>query len=231
MNLGMEAAAGHTAFRDSGRAFLFGEEQEEEGYGLYSYLLLPSRPGSDRVRERYLAVIVACLRYMEDVATLEDHITNRSQLNVVYLLLQVKASNEAIDGRLIPLSEWILDNYNYARARAYLACTKFRGAGPDSGPYFVSCSTRLNHAGDLRPPDSRRLYQDLTEAHASVASMWVRLFLRQARKVTFWEPDLFELWVVKLRNAVAVAAEATDVSTASLDEWVQLMKKWIWYSS
>src|SRR5439155_10381933 len=61
---------------ETGRSFLVGEQAEEKGYGLYSYLLFGSPP-SDATRARYLRAIEAYLEKIPSVTSLEKSISRR----------------------------------------------------------------------------------------------------------------------------------------------------------
>lgn len=69
--------------RDTGRAFLRKGEDEKAGYGLYSYLLLGSRP-TDLTRQRFVSAIDAYLQMIEEIGKLDEYIA-RDKLNVTYL--------------------------------------------------------------------------------------------------------------------------------------------------
>ena len=97
--------------RETGSALLGPGVREVEGYGLCSYLLLGAPPGAG-VRERSVQAIGAFWTVVPDVRALEEYVP-RSELNVAYV--PVKAAP-----RTAVTAEWILDNYDYARARSRL---------------------------------------------------------------------------------------------------------------
>jgi hypothetical protein len=112
---------------ETGGCFLAARKTESCGYGLYSYLLLGSAP-NDSNRERYLRTIAAFLRFVPDIKDLESTRLPLRSLNIGYIPLVESPSllhNEVLQAkgdspRIGELADWVLLNYDYARARALL---------------------------------------------------------------------------------------------------------------
>ena len=196
--------------RVTGRSLLVKGKNEVAGYGLYSYLLLGSRP-VDSSRERYLTAMRAYLAGMEDVAKLQDYIP-AAKLNVAYLPIETPAPADAS-------AEWLLEHYDFARATALLRALP---GDLTEGPYIVSVLKPL--ALDSQP--SQYLFQNLSAIPAKssdLVSWWVREFLHQAAQERFWEPKTAELLVVKLRTTIAVLAIGLPDVQKAVAGWVSWM--------
>lgn len=193
--------------RETGRAFLIKGTQEVKGYGLYSYLLLGSRPIESN-RERYVKTIEAYLDRIEDVTQLQDYIPH-GKLNVAYLPLEIAPVAR-------PSPNWILEHYDYARARALLDLLP---GSLREGPYIVSLLKPLSSGG----PASQYLFQNLSAVptgNGDLISWWVREFLNQAAQERFWEPKTAESLVLKLRTTIALLATGLPVVQKGLDSWI-----------
>jgi hypothetical protein len=130
---------GRGSSRETGGAFLAAGRSEAAGYGLYSYLLLGAPP-SESSRERCLKAIEAYLSLVPDVMSLEEYVPRR-ELNIFYLPVR----GEPVK----PLSgQWVLDNYDYARARSLLRALP----GPNrDGPYILAAFRPLGSAAAGAP--------------------------------------------------------------------------------
>ncbi len=189
--------------RETGSALLAPGSREAEGYGLYSYLLLGAPPAGG-ARERSVKAIEAFWTVVPDVRALEQYVP-RAELNVAYV--PVKAPAAGAVG-----AEWILDNYDYARARSLLR--HLPGANRD-GPYLVSTLGPL--AGG---PANRVLFQDLSSVPPHLAASWVKEFLNQAAQERFWDERSGARLALKLRVTVAILGEGLPEVKKALDGWI-----------
>ncbi len=210
--------------RQTGRALLLPDQQESEGYGLYSYLLFGSQP-SDANRERYLKAIEEYLKF-PDVARLEKYIMRyddvrqkeaRRRLNITYLpLTQPPAADiraKWAEGDYAPVAQWMLNYYDYARAQVLLS--KLPEAH-FAGPYIVSV---------LKPPTGQEvqpplLFQDQSAVPAHIVPLWTREFLYQAAQERFWQKQTARQLALRLRTVVAVLAIAVPETRKALADWI-----------
>jgi len=184
-----------------------GNQPEDQGYGLYSYLLFASPP-THATRDRYQAAVTAYLEFISPIKVLEEYLQRR-QLNITYLPLTV-----SLPERILPQesTQWILEHYNYTRARILLSTLP--GAHSE-GPYIVSSRKPLRVGKILAEP---YLYQDLSWVPPRLVELWVKAFLNQATQERFWEERTAERWVRKLRTAIAILAEGLpEVHKASAE--------------
>jgi hypothetical protein len=210
---GSAPAAKNGGGRKTGRAFLPPGQSEENGYGLYSYLLFGTQP-TEGTRERYLAAIQAYLEMIETVDKLETQF-KKNELNVTYLLVTEKPGSDK------PPAEWLLEHYDFARAM------KLLGAFPQAGslgPYLFSTTEPASPlAAENKNVTCPCLFQDLSTVEPSIMVLWVQEFKKQAAQEEFWLPDKRETAVLKLRNAIAVGASALDATKKSAEEWASLL--------
>jgi len=201
----LQREGGRGGLRETGRSLLVGEGAEVEGYGLYSYLLLGSAP-DDTSRERYLKALEAYLQLIPDITSLEKYL-KPGELNVTYVPVD-EAPPKTV------LAAWVLEHYNYARARVLLRALS--GAHRD-GPYIVSSLKPLS--GTTIVP-GQYLYQDLSSVPPQLVSAWVKEFLNQAAQERFWEAGSAEKLVLKLRTSIGILAMGLPDVRKGLAEWI-----------
>ncbi len=193
--------------RETGTSLLLPDKGEVPEYGLYSYLLLGSPP-SDAARERYLKTIEAFWGLIPEIARLEQYIPRR-ELNVAYLPL--KNAPEAATS-----AEWLLANYDFARARSLL---RFLPGNTREGPYIVSALKPLGGPAASAPPGPW-LYQDLSRVPPHLVASWVKEFLNQAAQERFWEENRAEALARKLRLTIGVLSLGLPEVRKGLDDWI-----------
>jgi hypothetical protein len=199
----------------SGRSFLVGNDVEESGYGLYSYLLFSSAPANDDEKQRDLAVIQAFVGLLSDVSDLQSSGLTKSDINVTYLLV-VETPHEKI-----PAPDWVLSHYDFARAKVLLHLFHHDVLG---GPYVASCLTPLSQGGAA---PEHHLWQDMTHVPAAVAASWEKEFERRATRQDFWAPDTRNQSLLGLRDFISTAASGlASVNTASAD-FKTMLADWV----
>ena len=196
---------GERGERETGRSFLVATQPEAEGFGLYSYLLFGSPP-DETSHDRYVKAVEAYLQLMPDITSLEKYL-GPSVLNVTYLPLRGAPPK-------IVSAKWVLDNYNYARARALL---KTLPGSYRDGPYIVSS---LKPISGIPSVSGRYLYQDLSSVPPDLVSSWEKEFLNQAAQERFWDERSAEILVLKLRTAIGILAIGLPDVQKSLEGWI-----------
>jgi hypothetical protein len=201
--MGGEEGAGFERAMTSGRAALVGNQAEQAGYGLYSYLLLRTPPPHGN-RERYLHAFSAFVTSIPDIADLEVRGFSRSKLNITYVLLQttpppVLIRQAGTPEQVTAFSEWAYYNYNYARARSLLKSV------PDAkgdGPYLIST---LQPLSDSQSAQAGYLYQDLSSVEAGCIKLWIGEFLGRASRPMTRDRAAAEELAQTLREVLAKA--------------------------
>ena len=198
--------------RITARAFLVKGTAEDAGYGLYSYLLFGSPP-TDSTRPRYLKAVQAYLTLIQTVTDMRAY-RSADKLNITYLPVRVRTPDS-------PAAEWLLENYDYARARVLL---DLMSSSYQTGPYFVSTLTPLSSLQTI-PHD--HLFQDLSLVPADpqdLLSWWIRAFLNQTAQQQFWQPQTGELLALKLRTIISVEATGLPEVQKQLASWIAWAK-------
>jgi hypothetical protein len=192
---------------ETGWSLLRSGRKEETGYGLYSYVLFASQPTKE-TRERFLKVLEAYVALAESVQSLERAGIPRRELNITYVPVMKLAPKDR------PTPEWLLENYDFARARAILRL--FPGDYRD-GPYIISV------LGPLGPDQfsGNYLYQNLSAVPPRIVLDWAKVFMNQAAKVRFWDPRTAEQLVLHLRTVVAQLAIGLPMLRSAMKELIE----------
>jgi len=208
--------------RETGRAFLIAEQPEAKGYGLYSYLLFGTPP-TEATRERYLNLIATYLESIPPVGSFKGSL-ERWELNIAYLPLKDSPPVEFSKGCSqlpcgtgnVAFAQWVLDHYNYTRARVLLRAVP-AGGTHRNGPYIVSSMKSLSTTPILSPP---YLYQDLSSVPARLVLLWVKEFLDQTAQQSFEDSRKVQQVALKLRQSIAIAAKGLPDVLEALDRWI-----------
>jgi hypothetical protein len=193
--------------RLAARTLLVGVGEEQGGYGLYSYILFRNPP-LPAEKERYLAIIEAYLLRISDIANVED-VVRQARINVTYLLVKQLPP----DALSASDKNWILDHYNYDRARQLLLMLP-RAEG--IGPYIVSVRGPLGNSGVAR---EHYLKIDLSSTSPRIVSACVDYFIGQSAKEEFDAEDPFTKILPSLRDGLAQLAAGIDEGRKGLAFW------------
>lgn len=185
----------------SGYALLRSTDTEDDGYGLYSYLLLTERPpASDQ--ERILSIINS-VTHLPPVESLKAKVSKK-RLNVVYLPIRGRANS------LPNQSNGILDDYDFERASTFL---RRLSIPTRRGPYLVSTLSPISKG----EKHESYLLQDLSDVNSSVANIWISQFGSEAAKPRYWEPAVCNRVARNLRIRIA---ERSPESAEGLNDWL-----------
>lgn len=195
----------HWIRRLTGWTSLLRGKHEASGYGLYSYLLFASPP-NDFMRPRYAEAIRFFLSQIPSIQSFSS-VRKQSQLNVGYLPLTAESP--------LPMTvDWVLENYDYARAQVLLSALD--GSHPD-GPYIISTDRPLS---DLALLKTDYLYQDLSSVPARMIPLWLREFTEQAAQERFSKTRTGAQFVLRLRTNIARISEMPTDQVAQLITWL-----------
>jgi hypothetical protein len=196
----------------TGKAFLAHDEREENGYGLYSYLLFGSRPSAEE-RPRYAQAIEAYLRILPSLDDLSQHLMP-SELNVTYIPVMKKPDSAETDAEW---AEHALEVYDYARARVLL--NRLDEEYP-SGPYIVSVHNPLSQAR----PGTAYLFEDLRLVVPRLMAPWVEAFAWLTAKERSWTQKNMRELGLGVRNAMIIASQALPQMTVELGQRIRLVE-------
>lgn len=201
----MEETGGRGVRRETGHDLLVSNTNEAAGYGLYSYVLLGSAP-DENSRDRCLKLMEAFLNQAPLIADLEKYF-DKKQLNLTYIPVVTAPQTP-------PSAQWLLDHYDYARARFFLHSLP---GNASRGPYIVSS---LHPLGSVQPRPGPFLSQDLSSVPPHLAALWTSEFLNQAAQEHFWEQDSGKMLELRLRTAIGILAEGLPDVQKGLKEWI-----------
>ena len=196
----------------TGKTFLAHNEREENGYGLYSYLLFGSKPNAEE-RPRYAQAVEAYLRILPNLNNLSEHVAP-SELNVTYIPVMEKPASAETD------SEWadrVLDVYDYARAKVLLNRLDDEYA---SGPYIVSVHSPLSQAR----PRTAYLFEDLRRVVPGLMAHWMEAFTWLTAKERTWTQKNVKELGLGIRNAMIIASQALPQMAVELNQRIRLVE-------
>jgi hypothetical protein len=107
--------------------------------------------------------------------------------------------------------EWMLKNYDYARAQVLLRAL---GGNQGEGPYIVSFREPYSWDWPKAPPS--RLYQDQSGIPLRLVDLWVKEFLNQAAQETF-SRGTPRMLALKLRTTMERLTLALGLSGENMD--------------
>jgi hypothetical protein len=191
------------------RNYLVKGNTEDEGFGLYSYILFGSRPSTAR-RENYIALIGAYLHMIGEVREylrLSGPTLRQINLTMLPVLMRPEPTDDA---------ESILRRYDYVTAATMLG--KFQLPRQD-GIYIISTTARLS---TLQKIKGKYLFQDLTRVPPRVVDAWVEQFMIQASQQQYWQPNAMDKFALDLRTRIAQVADITpDLKSAITLFWAK----------
>jgi hypothetical protein len=118
-------------------------------------------------------------------------------------------------------ADWVLNYYDYARARALL-----RGIDGETllGPYILSVQspTLLGH-----PDQKKILFQDFSTVPADLIVHWVREFQSLSQQERFWDTKNIRSFALRLRTAVGMLAASMETVESAGKKLLQWKKDFI----
>lgn len=221
-----ERGAEKSSIQDLARAFLARDDLEGNGYGLYSYLVIPDEcvnSKSGTVRERCnIFVREALLQIREEKDMKDADAVPLSHLNITYFLVKHVIPSDItadLDRHLDDQVRWILANYDYARCHKLLLLLKdpLTRAGPivisTKEPVFL---TYAHASGKSTEKTPNQLYQDFSDVPPNIMPMWFDRFRNQCFQEQFWQPNALNNFAWGLRKYLAIAGLGLPVAQASV---------------
>jgi hypothetical protein len=200
--------------RVTGTALLASNQKEENGYGLYSYVLLSHAPGQVE-SAKYEAFFKAILSDLPEASAVA-HYVPRARINITYIpvtVIPLDWERLATEKRV----DYVMGHYDYARGAVMLASlSKKTGAGP--------VITSLLKPLDVTSHPHPVLVQDLTTAQTALMDSYITEFKNQAAQDRFWQPNTLQTFALSLRNLLETAANGLGMSQTAVKSWVQYFK-------
>ena len=189
---------------------LMPNDSEQDGFGLYTYLIFPRKPNAAS-RPRYAEAIKTFGRLPQAVAFAEP--APGGEQIAMYLPMRERPSAGGLDN-----TDWVLDNYDYLRARRMLH--GFAQTGND-GPYILTTPVPLDSADA-----EEAVVNDLSIAPPHLIDPWIKHHVYRAAQEGAWGARLQRLLVLGPRTIIAVLAEGLPEVVAGLDEAVRYVRRW-----
>ncbi len=199
--------------RVTGTAFLLTGENEQSGYGLYSYVLMSHQPEASEA-PRWKACLKALLE-LPTAAGLAQYVP-KSRINITYIPLDSLApqwNTLSIDRKV----DYVMTHYEFARSAATLASLSEKTG---SGPVIISLLQPLSLSQHPHPV----LVQDLTLAQPTLMATYVSYFVQQAARDQFWQQSALAQFELTLRNGLETAAVGLGMSKDAVQAWVKYFK-------
>lgn len=203
------------------RAVLLPRQREDTGYVRYNYLLFGVRP-TTAAQATYRRAVEEYVRQLESISAYTDELASRNirqrQLVLTFVPLKDSVPERGPDSVKVTA---ILRQYDYARARAWLA--KLPGTH-QRGPYLVSVGAPLGASAHPRGPV---LVQDLSAVSEGIVGDWVAEFLNQSAQRGTDPQWNAGSWALRLRTGMALLAQAAEPIAGGIEQWRNLIGKWI----
>jgi hypothetical protein len=188
------------------------QRSEEEGYGLYTYVLLAAAPGTSQRNAAFLRRLLASTgRTDSELAAV------RRQLNIFYVptqnriqaLVIARSSADAAAAIAAP------SVYDYQQAGRLLVrlCTESVSSNPKlcasawRGPYFLTLSEPLGASAALSPT---RLVVDLSDIHERAFGEFIRAVKEQVMRRDFTDRQKVDTLRLRLLDITLKAADWLD---------------------
>ncbi len=214
---------------ETGYDFLYAKGSEEDGYALYSYVIL--RNGSDRE----LAFMREILSRVQPVRRLP---TDRNRTNILYIPTETEAHptphetarlysviDELAFGEhtqeFLSRDSLLPVHYNFSMATLLLdhlcdkpaeAVKEICGGDLSGGPYILTYGTKISDLSPLPPPF---LLVDLTTIHQGAFGQVVSAYLGQVKAKDFSDRTKIDTFRLKLLNLMLIAAELDEANIGS----------------
>lgn len=198
--------------------FLFGPGAETEGYGLYSYVILP-RPG-----ERAIAFVRELVGRFPAASDVTE---SKQRINILYLPTKTGAGRQAAfpaDVDAAAIKAFLDKNYDFAMAQGLLfhlcdrpapAVAQLCANDLSGGPYLLTYATKVSDLSPLPPPF---LFVDLTNVRPRAFPLFVAEYAAQVKRPDFSDGERLSDFRLQLLNVMLTAADwVQPVSAAVAD--------------
>lgn len=171
-------AAGGASGKITARDYLLRGAAEDEGYGLYSYVVLSKRPDSQEQFNTYASLFEAYRARIQPVSEYLDLGEPKANLNATYWLLAATDLTEIRNRERNADWSFFITNYDYARAQVILSHVAKLG---QEGPFIIGYIAPIGKPNVSKRPDRDEiLVMDLSGIHEDDYS---RAFLYYQEKV------------------------------------------------
>lgn len=197
---------------------LYGKGGETEGYGLYSYVILP------RVNDRNAAFLSEILTHFPSA---QDLPTAKNRINILYIPTKpsskgkVSFSNEVSAG---DARKFLSSAYDFAMAQELLyhlcdqpapAVAQLCQSDLADGPYLLTYARQISDRTPLPPPF---LFLDLTNVHPRAFKLFVSAYASQVKRPDFSDGDRVDDFHLSFGNITLTAADWVRPISAAVSD-------------
>lgn len=204
------------------RRFFTRNSSEEEGFGLYSYVLFQYSPATAAEKARYQAIFRAVVRRMNPIGLMPEKV-DRKSINITALPVRGAVPDPEADDET--LAKWLVENYDYRYAADLLTPDLLskggikRGTALGSGIYIVSVPAPLSRNAAVKP-----FIQNLSSVQSDLAVTWVAFFINLAAQNRDWTTGIPYRFAMNLRNQIEIFAAAVPDVKNSIAQLIPLVK-------
>jgi hypothetical protein len=196
--------------------FLYATGAETDGYGLYSYVILP-RPGERAAA--FLRELVGRFPAASNIAEAKNRI------NILYLPTKAGARGQAAfpaDAAPAVIKAFLDKNYDFAVAQGLLfhlcdrpapAVAQLCANDLAGGPYLLTYATKVSDLSPLPPPF---LFVDLTNVRPRAFPRFVAAYAAQVKRPEFSDGERLNDFRLTLLNIILTAADLVQPVSAAM---------------
>lgn len=198
--------------------FLYGPGAEADGYGLYSYLILPR--SSDRA-VAFLSEVVGRFPAASSIAQ------SKKRINILYLPTKAGGRGQAAfpaDATPAMIKSFLDKNYDFGMAQDLLfhlcdkpapAVAQLCSNDLSGGPYILTYATKVSDLSPLPPPF---LFVDLTNVRTRAFPLFIAAYAAQVKQPDFADGARLADFRLELANIVLTAADWVQPVSGAMAE-------------
>jgi hypothetical protein len=200
------------------------QKAEEEGYGLYTYVLLAADHGTGQRNVAFLRVLLASTRHADRALT-----AWRRQLNIFYVpahssIQALVIARSSADAAAAIAASGVY-HYEQAERLLFRLCMDPATSSPNlcssawRGPYLLTLPGPLNDSGTIRPT---HLFVDLSDIHESAFGEFLSAIKEQVMLPDFTDRQKIDTLRLRLLDITLKAADWLDPIKEGIAEIVFL---------
>lgn len=187
--------------------FIYAPGTESEGYGLYSYVILPRASG------RGVAFLTDVLA---NFPSAENAPAQKNRINILYIPTKASSKDKvSFASEIAPqaVKKFVLSDYDFAMAQRLLfhlcdqparAVAQICQNDLSGGPYLLTYATRISDLTPLPPPF---LFVDLTNVHPRAFPLFVSAYASQVKRPDFADGARLDDLSLLIANITFTAAD------------------------
>ncbi len=204
---GADAGAEKPSILGTAYDFLYAPGAETEGYGLYSYVILP------RASDRGVALLSDILAHFPST---ENAPAAKNRINILYIPTKASSKGKVSFPTEIAtqaVRKFVFADYDFAMVQRLLfhlcdqpapAVAQICQNDLSGGPYLLTYATRISDLTPLPPPF---LFVDLTNVHPRAFPLFVSAYAGQVKRPDFADGARLDDLSLRIANITFTAAD------------------------